>query len=212
MKTHFSPTPHVYQSYKPTSVECYDYFKKYLIGFPYIKPEDLVQLDKYWDFVILKKDESIVLPGEVCQHIVFVNKGYVKHFTDDHSGRHVINFYTQGDFCAAIPSFLNEAPAVDGFTCTELTFGLKINLQKFKILLKERPVFKQLFNELYSHITSNILQRLNSFQKMDAKGRYNQLLISHPQIFNHFAAQDIANYLGIKPETLSRLKKEAMSD
>jgi hypothetical protein len=43
---------------------------------------------------------------------------------------------------------------------------------------------------------------------MDAKGRYELMLSQHPDVFEKFTMQDVSNYLGIKAETLSRLKKE----
>ena len=55
---------------------------------------------------------------------------------------------------------------------------------------------------------ANIRDRLTSFQSMDAKGRYELMLSQYPDVFEKFTMQDISNYMGIKAETLSRLKKE----
>jgi DNA-binding MurR/RpiR family transcriptional regulator len=47
-----------------------------------------------------------------------------------------------------------------------------------------------------------------SFQSMDAKQRYDALLVENPEVFMRFSSQDIALFLGIEPATLSRIRKE----
>jgi CRP-like cAMP-binding protein len=204
----FLPKQNFFNPYKPAYKECIDYFKNYLANYSYIDTSDVADLEKYWEYCTFKKNESLLLPGEVCNKIVFICKGYIKHFTDDKQGRHIINFHKHGEFCTTLPSFLNQAKALDGFISADMTYGLCLSFANFEALKINHPEFIILFHEISSSVNFSVMQRLNSFQTMDARGRYRQLITEHPEIFKHFTALDIANYLGIKPESLSRLKKE----
>ncbi|HPA35233.1 MAG TPA: hypothetical protein PLA16_02635 [Chitinophagales bacterium] len=51
-------------------------------------------------------------------------------------------------------------------------------------------------------------RRISTFQSLDALGRYELLMKKKPSLFHRFSLQDISNYLGIKPETLSRLRSD----
>jgi CRP-like cAMP-binding protein len=193
---------------KPTYPECLACFIDSLKHFSFLSAADLKGLDAYWEFFSLSKNKPFVLPGEHCPYIAFICKGAMKHFIDDANGRHYIDFKTDGYFCALIPCFLHEQKAKDGVISVKNTFGVKISLPNFKKLTSERPAFAELFRLLAEEETYRVVNRLISFQSTDARGRYELLLRQNSTVFNHFTMQDIANYLGIKPETMSRLRNE----
>lgn len=203
----FTPTASFLNPNKPSYKECLAYFVKFLQHFSFFSRDDLENLNEYWDYCIIKKNAPIVLPGEVCDQIVFICRGAVKHFTGTTDNQYIIEFATDCNFCAGLRSFVNQSNAQDGYICTKNTYGLSISYKKFQQLIKKRPVFGQMFNLLSEQAVSNIITRLSSFQSTDAKGRYELMLSQHPDVFNNFSMQDISNYLGIKAETLSRLKK-----
>ena len=193
---------------KPTYKECLSCFTEYLKSVPFFSSNDWNNLEDYWEYFHLSKNNPIVLPGEICEHIVFICRGAVKHYTENISGKYIITFATEGYFCTAIPSFLNQAKAKDGLICVKSTFGLKISLPNYKKLSAEHPAFEQLFQKISEEELLRLVNRLTSFQSTDAKGRYDLLMQQNSSVFNHFTMLDISNYLGIKPETLSRLRSE----
>ncbi|HPN18492.1 MAG TPA: hypothetical protein PK546_03065 [Chitinophagales bacterium] len=204
----YTPNVTFLNTKKPTCEECFDYFIQFLSNFSFFKPKDLVDLDKYWEYCVMQKNEAIVLPGEICENIVFICKGAVKHFTGGTKSQYIIEFATDCDFSAGVRSFLGKTKAVDGFVCTKRTYGLKISYKNYHSLIRARPAFEQLLNLINDKANQNIRDRLTSFQSMDAKGRYELMLSQYPDVFEKFTMQDISNYMGIKAETLSRLKKE----
>ncbi len=204
----YTPKTNFPNSSRPAYEDCLEYFVQFLHNFSFFKPSDLEGLEKYWEYCVMQKNEAIVLPGEICENIVFICKGAVKHFTGGSKSQYIIEFATDCDFSAGVRSFLGKTKAVDGFVCTKKTYGLKISYANYHKLIKARPAFEQLLNLINDKANQNIRDRLTSFQSMDAKGRYELMLSQHPDVFEKFTMQDISNYMGIKAETLSRLKKE----
>lgn len=111
-----------------------------------------------------------------------------------------------------VSEVLGKTKAVDGFVCTKRTYGLKISYKNYHSLIRARPAFEQLLNLINDKANQNIRDRLTSFQSMDAKGRYELMLSQYPDVFEKFTMQDISNYMGIKAETLSRLKKKSINN
>lgn len=196
-----------FNPYKPTAKECFSYFIQYLAYFSFLTPNDLKDVEQYWEYYLLHKNQPLVLPGDVCEYIVFICKGAIKHYVLHNNNPVNIDFATDGHFCSGIRSFLNQSKAGDGFVCTQNTFCLRISYKKFKELIQEHPAFATLFEMLNEESTLRLMNRLASFQTMDAKGRYLLLKNENPDVFHRFTVQDISNYLGIKPETLCRLRK-----
>jgi hypothetical protein len=203
----FTPSADFSKTNKPNYKECLEYFIQFLGNFSFFSMMDLQGLENYWEYSVLHKNDAIVLPGEVCNHIVFICKGAVKHFTGGLESPYIIEFATDCNFSSGLRSFKDQIKATDGFVCTKTTYGLKLSYIKYQQLIKDKPAFEKLFNLMSEKAMYTLVSRLASFQSMDAKGRYELMLSQHPDVFERFAMQDISNYLGIKAETLSRLKK-----
>jgi CRP-like cAMP-binding protein len=116
-------------------------------------------------------------------------------------------FLTEGNHCAPVKSFYYQTKSEIGAVTTEDVYGLQISFDKFQQLLRDRPVYENLFTLLIHENVMYLKNRLKSFQSLDANERFNLLMKENSEILNRFSMLDIANYLGIKPETLSRLRR-----
>jgi len=204
----FTPSVNFANTNKPSYKECVDYFVKFLSNFSFFNVSDLDDLDDYWEYYSVSKNKSIVLPNQPCESIIFICKGAVRHYTETNEGQYIIDFATDCNFTACLRSFTGNVKTNNGFVASQNTFGLKITRKNYELLIKKRPAFEQLINLFSEKAMVNVLNRLASFQSTDAKGRYELLLNEHPDVFESFTMNDISNYLGINPETLSRLKKK----
>ena len=204
----YTPNMKFAHPHKPTYVECIDYLKQFLSNFNFFTTDELSGLENYWTYFSYPKNSMVVSPGKVCSHILFLCSGAIKHCTKKNEELSVVEFMTECNFVAGLKSFIQQTPAQHLYTCTKQTVGLQITYENWMLLKTARPAFEKLFNLLTEDAILNIVDRLTSFQKLDSKGRYLLMLKQHPDIFINFSMQDISNYLGIKAETLSRLKKE----
>jgi len=184
------------------------YFKQFLSNFNFFSPEELSELENYWTYFSYPKNRIVVEPGKICSHISFICSGAVKHCAENKNEITIIEFISDCNFVAGFKSFIRQTPAQHRYICTKQTVGLQIAHEKRTQLKDEKPAFEKLFNLFTEKAILNIVDRLTSFQKQDARGRYELMLKQHPDVFLNFSMQDISNYLGIKAETLSRLKKD----
>ncbi|MFN8284974.1 MAG: cyclic nucleotide-binding domain-containing protein [Chitinophagales bacterium] len=203
----YTPVVH-FKRAKPTHQECLNYLALFLKNFAFIEESDLQNLGKYFEYFSAKKNDIISSQGKYCEHIVFICKGAVKHVIENNNQQNVIELFTEANFCASIKSFISGKPAIAGFICSQNTYGLKLSLENFERLIQLRPAFEQLMNQMQDETATNYMYRLTFFQSLDSNGRYHVLLKEHPDAFEKFTMQDISNYLDIKAETLSRLRKK----
>jgi CRP-like cAMP-binding protein len=137
----------------------------------------------------------------------FICRGAAKYYMEDENGKYIISFLTEANHCAPIKSFYYHTKSDVGSVCTEDVYGIQISYEKFQQLIKERPAFDTLFNLLLQENMMFLKSRLKAFQSLDANERFNLLMKQSSEVLNRFSMLDIANYLGIKPETLSRLRR-----
>ncbi len=194
-------------SHKPSHEECKAYFIQFLRNFNMFSEHDLKNIEKCLEYGVWKKNEAIFKTGEVGEYLNFICQGAVKYYTEDENGQHIIGFLTECNFCSPMKNFLSRLPSDEGVTCIEDSYGLKIPLYDFITILEQKP-FAEFFQKLNSDLLYFFEQRLISFQSLDAKGRYELTQKEEPHIFHRYSLQDIANFLGITPETLSRIRNE----
>jgi CRP-like cAMP-binding protein len=191
---------------KPTRRECIEYFTAFLSRFEQFSAVNLQELEPVLHYATWKRNETIFETGKSYEYMTFIVSGAVEFYTEDKNGKHIIGFLTDCNFCSPMKTFFDRLPSEEGVLCTEDTYGLQISLTDF-ISLIQRPEFASFFQTLNGEVLQYFEQRLRAFQSLDAKDRYNALLKESPELFNRFPLQDIANFLGIKPETLSRIRK-----
>lgn len=138
--------------------------------------------------------------------IKFICKGSAKLFVDDDTGQHISAFYTEGDFINSISDFTQQLITKDVVTTIEPVYGMEITFENYLLLIQERPAFAMFFQLLLQEELEFFKHRVTEFQSLNAVGRYKLLLIGNPEAFNRFKVGDISNYLGIQPETMSRIR------
>lgn len=196
------------QPQRPNFRECIAVLTDHLRRFPGFSTADLEGLDRYWEYFQAAKNRSLADPGVICPYIYFICYGAVRQYADDEHGRHIIDLRTSGYFVSLFPSFMNQHAALGGLNTARGSFGLRLSLTGYRAMIHQRPAFVEFFRSMQEEETRRILGRLVSLQSLDARGRYELLKEENFTVFNHFTMLDIANYLGIKPETLSRLRNE----
>lgn len=203
----YTPEPSFAKPEKPTYHECISYYVDFLKHFSFFNQLDLNELDTYWDYCVLKKNTLFIEPNQKCDNMMFICKGAVKYYMEDEKGRYIMSFLTEANHCAPVKSFYHQTRSEIGAVCTEDVYGLQISYSKFQQLIKDRPAFEALFTLLIHENVMYLKNRLKTFQSLDAHERFILLMHERPEVLNRFSMLDIANYLGIKPETLSRLRR-----
>lgn len=159
----------------------------------------------------VRKGEVLLRSGEVCQHSFFVEKGLLRSYSIDSNGKeHIIQFGSEGWIVTDRSStFFNESSIlyIDAIEDSEVIF---LDDEFFISLSCISSEFsKGNTQALHNHIR-NLQDRINMLLGASAEERYLQFIRIYPDILLRAPQWMIASYLGITPESLSRVRKELL--
>ncbi|MEM6800410.1 MAG: Crp/Fnr family transcriptional regulator [Bacteroidota bacterium] len=151
-------------------------------------------------------DEVILLEGHYAQKLYFIEKGIIRAFYHG-DGKEVSNwFYAEGYLCTSWYSFLKEEKSVENLQCIEDCHLYAITLQKYQALFKEFPEMERFGRIIAEEQLSFIDYMSRGYMFLSAKEKYDLLLSFFPDIELRVKLGQIASYLGISQETLSRIR------
>jgi CRP-like cAMP-binding protein len=151
--------------------------------------------------------KSIILKtGQVSQRIYFVKKGFIRAYYNKGSSQFSTWFMGEGEFIISVYSFFSRKPSFENIEVLEDCVLQSINWDQLQSLYKQFPEFNltgRIITEQY-YIRSE--ERAISLQTLTAKQRYENLLAAYPGILQKASLGQIASFLSIKQETLSRIR------
>ena len=160
----------------------------------------------------LRKRQYLLQAGDVCKYLVFVAKGLLRTYNvDDKGNEHMSVFGWEGWWISDFNSFLSVEPAVFNIDAIEDSDLFMISRENYEALMVAVPIMDRYFRILYQKSLVTKERRLMSSITHSAEERYVQLAESNPKIITRIPQNLIASYLGIAPETLSRIKKNLVT-
>jgi CRP-like cAMP-binding protein len=156
----------------------------------------------------LRKRQYLLQEGDVCKHLAFIAKGLLRSYNvDDKGNEHINVFGWEGWWLSDFKSFLSGVPAVFNIDAIEDSELMMISLADYDALTLAVPIMDRYFRILYQNSLVTKERRLMSAITHTAEEKYVQLVESNPHIIERIPQNLIASYLGLAPETLSRIKK-----
>lgn len=157
----------------------------------------------------IKRRQMIVQQGFVCKHYTFVVEGCFRMYGIDEKGyEHNIQFAAEGDWIADIGSFHSKKPSQLFIEALEPSEIIQIEQQDLYFLYINIPkldrIFKVIIENKYVELQNRVLQNFSS----TAQQRYLIFLEQYPTLAQRLPSTQIASYLGITPEFLSKIRKE----
>lgn len=157
----------------------------------------------------IRRRQFILQEGDVCKYVTFVEKGMLRSYTiDDKGSEHIMQFAFEGWWIADQYSFLTGEPAVYTIDALEDCELLLLSKQAEEELLVKIPKFERYFRLLLQNSLIATQRRLISSLSETAEERYQKLVSGCPTIAQRVPQHMMASFLGITPETLSRIRKQ----
>ncbi len=178
--------------------------------------QSLIDLsDQEWEMLftnvevhLLDKNSFFLKEGQVCEAVAFVTTGSLIYFKLHENGNEVTtDFALEGDWVADNHSRLNNSPSFLNIKAIEKTELLVINHKNLEVLYHKIPKLERLGRILTEQAFIKIVQSNIDFQILTASERYEKLVRTRPEVLRRIPLYHIANYLGIAPKSLSRLRK-----
>ena len=154
------------------------------------------------------KGDFLVQEGEVCQDLAFVTSGSLRLYSIDANAKeHIVQFAFEGWWISDLYSFLAQEPTIYYIDALEPSEVLVIDRGGYDTLFAENPKFDRFFRVLLQNHLIATHRRIQASLSLSAEEIYTTLLATYPEIPQRVAQRHIASFVGITPESLSRIRK-----
>jgi len=173
-----------------------------------LSPLDKEKITAFFIKKRLRKKQYLLQEGDICKYLSFVAKGLIRTYNVDEKGdEHMSVFGWEGWWISDFNSFLSKEPALFNIDAIEDTELYMISRSDYDEITIQVPIMDRYFRILFQNSLVTKERRLMSSITHTAEQKYVQLLESNPEMISRIPQNMVASYLGIAPETLSRIKR-----
>jgi len=159
--------------------------------------------------VRISKKHFLIEPGDLVNSEYYVVSGCLEaYYLDEAGDKHIIQFAVEDWWISDFEAFFNKLPAKLYVETLEDSVLLGINREALEILYSRIPKFERFFRIKTSNAFVSLRTRVLSSLQKSGKERYLEFCETYPKIEQRVPNYHIANYLGLKPESLSRIRKD----
>jgi len=182
----------------------------FLERFTKLSEAEIEKLDACIQLKDYGKGDFFVKEGQICNHFGFLVKGIfrVYHLANEKEFTSYFNTDERNRLVADFSSFLTRKPSRENIHALENCEVLLIRQDALENLYDGSFTFQKLGRLIAEYNYVLAIERIYSLQHESAAERYNHLLEIYPNLVNRIPHHYIASYLGITPESLSRIRKE----
>ncbi|GAB4044093.1 Crp/Fnr family transcriptional regulator [Spirosoma jeollabukense] len=155
----------------------------------------------------IKKGEHFLLEGQICQSVAMISAGLVRYYINEDGDEGTYYFSREGDFVCDYESFLPQAPSSKNIQALEDTSLYVVSYEGLQQIYQGVKQGERLGRLGIEQVFVTVLQQLSSFYKDSPEVRYQRFLHTFSVISQRVSQYYIASYVGIKPQSLSRIRK-----
>ena len=166
--------------------------------------EAVIGLDSIKTF---KKGSIIIAEGQYVQESYFVAEGLVRQFKNVNGEEVTSNFYTNGESIFLVASHSNIQPCLFSLECLEDTRLSVVSFEKEKEMYARFPRFEKMCRIKTEENLTKFQADFANYISSSPEQRYLQLLENRSELIDRVPQYHLASYIGVKPESLSRIRK-----
>ena len=154
------------------------------------------------------KNYFLLKSGKPCKHLWFMTKGAARHFYTNEQGKEMNTWFSlDTQIIVDTTSFVKQEPAFESIQLIEDSEVYSIEYAALQVLLQKHHSFALWFIKLLElHYIAQVEDRIADLQFLDAKKRYQKFISLNSGITNRVSLGNIASFLNITQETLSRIR------
>jgi CRP-like cAMP-binding protein len=184
-----------------------DNLKLFIEKYTELPKAEWEQITKCFEKRLIKKDEILLAEGKVCKYLYFLESGLLRFYISK-DGNDSTKFFTIAPyFFTSQASFNSGKPATENIQALENAIIWRISKKQTEelFLLKSWSSFARKIIQEVQFFTEQILEEI---QTETAELRYNKMLTNNPELVQRIALKHLASFLGIAPQSLSRIRKK----
>jgi CRP-like cAMP-binding protein len=180
----------------------------FLKQFHPIPADDEPMITSAMEYRPYKEGYYLFKAGKVCREMFFVCKGILRIVVDNENGNEVTHFFVcENKFCSILNSFNNQVIANENIQAACDVEVLAISRAGLDKLFVQLPYLKPLITQITHQALLDKIAVRNAYLGQDSTTRYKTFIANQPEIARQVPLGDIASYLGITPQSLSRIRK-----
>ena len=185
----------------------FEIFKAYVLQRAVVSGEEFALIEQYARLKKLRKKQYLLQAGDVSHNHCFITKGLLRTYSvDDKGNEHIVRFAMENWWISDRESLLTGQPSKFNIDAIEDSEVLLFEKASMDMLMDKLPAFNRMVNDILnkSFITSQ--NRIHEAISSTAEEKYHNFVQRYPEFALRVPQAMIASYLGIAPETLSRLR------
>jgi CRP/FNR family transcriptional regulator, anaerobic regulatory protein len=179
--------------------------------FVHLTPEEEHLLLSKIEIKTVKAKSVLLYAGEVCKETYFVNSGLLRSFNvNDNIVEHILHFACEGWWMGDLYSLITQKPGnlfIEALEDSELVI---LSKEKQEELYLEIPKLERFFRILTENSLVAHQERLMDNLSLSAEERFEKFCQKYPSLIQRVPQRQIASYIGVTPEFLSKLKKKIL--
>jgi len=180
----------------------------YLQLFRSVPEEDQPLLTDAFEHKTFREGDTLFRGGNICREMFFIARGVLRILAINAKGQEVTHYFlSENQFCTILHSFNNEVMAEETIQAACDAEVLVIRRSGLLELYKRIPYLQNLIDMITQQRLLDKIQTRNAYIGQDAKTRYKLFMMRQPDIALRVSLKDIASYLEITPQSLSRIRK-----
>lgn len=180
-----------------------DYFSRIMP----LSEEEMAAIVETMDIAHYRKGTLLLKEGQISAEVYFVLEGCVRKYYLVDGDEKTDNFFTEGQWVISMNSFSQNSPSSHYLDCCMDSVLVVGNKEKEESLYNRFPKFETISRKVMEKEFAAQQEMMSSYITDSPEQRYLKLLKARPDLFQNIPQYQIASYIGVKPESLSRIRK-----
>jgi CRP-like cAMP-binding protein len=172
-----------------------------------ISPEEREIICSLFKEKTYKKGELFLADGQICKHVGFVAKGLMRYYINHDGEEKTYAFSQENQYVSNYESFLPQRPSSKIIQALEDSHLFVISYHDLQILYAKVHEGERYGRIAVEAVFLQMLRDINSFYTETPEVRYEGFLKNHPDLQQRISQYHIASFVGVKPQSLSRIRK-----
>jgi CRP-like cAMP-binding protein len=189
---------------------------QFLAQFPTLSEEEQALIGQQLSVHNYRKGDILHTEGEVSTMCYFVLKGCIRQYctvdNGDTSIEKTVEFFTEGQAVVLFSSYGHQLPSKYSFMCAEDSTLIVGDMAQEHSMYEQFPKLLAITRSMMEEYFGKIQEEFARFITSTPEERYQYVLHNRPDLFQRVPQHQIASYLGITPESLSRIRRRMMNN
>lgn len=189
----------------------FEKLKNYCLEQVSLTNDELEFIDKYFEVREVKRKDYLLQEGNVCHFIGFVCEGTVRHFHIKDGVEKTCDISFEKSWVTDFKSFTSQSICTMNLQAMENTIIFSISFENLHKLYKECSKYETFGRIMAEQVAQRATEIAMSLSSEKPEERFQNLLKKQSDLFQRVPQKYIANFLGISPESLSRIQKRIIT-